>query len=685
MSKKQNQKLITPEIMHQAMIGSFTKLNPRYMMKNPVMFVVEIGCIISLILSIVPGLFGDVSQDINLRLYNILVCIILFITILFANFAESVAEGRGKAQAASLKKTQKDTKARALLEDGSETEVLSSQLKKGDIVLVKAGEVIPGDGEVIEGIASVDESAITGESAPVVRESGGDFCSVTGGTTVVSDWLKIQITSDPGNSFLDRMISLVEGASRKKTPNEIALNTLLVSLTIIFLIVIVTLYPIGLYSGVQLQTSTLIALCVCLIPTTIGGLLSAIGIAGMDRVTRFNVIAMSGKAVEACGDVDTMILDKTGTITFGNRLAADFLPVGGAERSELIRCAALTSVLDETPEGKSTLDLAKQMGDRSVLAEDAQFIEFTAQTRMSGVDLPDGTKIRKGASDSIEKYVLEQGGKIPSDLHEQVEKVSALGGTPLTVCENARILGVIYLKDTVKPGMAERFERLRAIGIKTIMCTGDNPLTAATIAKEAGVDGFIAECKPEDKIDVIKKEQAEGKIVAMTGDGTNDAPALAQANVGLAMNSGTTAAKEAANMVDLDSDPTKILEVVEIGKQLLITRGSLTTFSIANDIAKYFAIIPAMFMMAIPELSVLNIMHLTTPYSAILSALIFNAIIIPCLIPLAIKGVKYRPMSSGRMLARNMLIYGLGGVITPFVGIKIIDLIIYPVLHMLGF
>lgn len=685
MSKKQNQKLITPEIMHQAMIGSFTKLNPRYMMKNPVMFVVEIGCIISLILSIVPGLFGDVSQDINLRLYNILVCIILFITILFANFAESVAEGRGKAQAASLKKTQKDTKARVLLEDGSETEVLSSQLKKGDIVLVKAGEVIPGDGEVIEGIASVDESAITGESAPVVRESGGDFCSVTGGTTVVSDWLKIQISSDPGNSFLDRMISLVEGASRKKTPNEIALNTLLVSLTIIFLIVIVTLYPIGLYSGVQLQTSTLIALCVCLIPTTIGGLLSAIGIAGMDRVTRFNVIAMSGKAVEACGDVDTMILDKTGTITFGNRLAADFLPVGGAERSELIRCAALTSVLDETPEGKSTLDLAKQMGDRSVLAEDAQFIEFTAQTRMSGVDLPDGTKIRKGASDSIEKYVLEQGGKIPSDLHEQVEKVSALGGTPLTVCENARILGVIYLKDTVKPGMAERFERLRAIGIKTIMCTGDNPLTAATIAKEAGVDGFIAECKPEDKIDVIKKEQTEGKIVAMTGDGTNDAPALAQANVGLAMNSGTTAAKEAANMVDLDSDPTKILEVVEIGKQLLITRGSLTTFSIANDIAKYFAIIPAMFMIAIPELSVLNIMHLTTPYSAILSALIFNAIIIPCLIPLAIKGVKYRPMSSGRMLARNMLIYGLGGVITPFVGIKIIDLIIYPVLHMLGF
>ena len=685
MSKNQNKKLITPEILHQAIVGSFTKLNPRYMMKNPVMFVVEVGCLISFILSIFPSAFGDVSGDVNLRLYNIIVCIVLFVTILFANFAESVAEGRGKAQAASLKKTQKDTKARLIEKDGSESEVLSSQLKKGDIVLVNAGEVIPGDGEVIEGIASVDESAITGESAPVVRESGGDFCSVTGGTTVVSDWLKIRITSDPGNSFLDRMIALVEGASRKKTPNEIALNTLLVSLTIVFLIVIVTLYPIGLYSGVQLQTSTLIALCVCLIPTTIGGLLSAIGIAGMDRVTRFNVIAMSGKAVEACGDVDTMILDKTGTITYGNRLAADFIPVKGVDRNDLIRCAALTSLQDETPEGKSTLELARRFGDESELIKNSQFIEFTAQTRMSGVDLPDGTKIRKGASDAIEKYVVEQGGKVPADLNEKVANISSLGGTPLTVCENNKILGVIYLKDTVKPGMVERFERLRAIGIKTIMCTGDNPLTAATIAKEAGVDGFIAECKPEDKIDVIKKEQAEGKIVAMTGDGTNDAPALAQANVGLAMNSGTTAAKEAANMVDLDSDPTKILKVVEIGKQLLITRGSLTTFSIANDIAKYFAIIPAMFMIAIPELGVLNIMHLSTPYSAILSALIFNAIIIPCLIPLAIKGVKYRPMSSGKMLARNMLIYGLGGVITPFIGIKIIDMIISPLLTLIGF
>ena len=682
MSKKQNKKLLTSEILKQALIGSVKKLDPRYMIKNPVMFVVEIGFIITLLLTILPGLFGE--NDTGLRAYNLIVSIILLVTVLFANFAESVAEGRGKAQAASLKKTQKNTEAHLLDQDGNETIVSSSELKKGDVVMVTAGEVIPGDGEVIEGIASVDESAITGESAPVVRESGGDFCSVTGGTTVVSDWLKIRITSEPGNSFLDRMIALVEGASRKKTPNEIALSTLLVSLTIIFLIVIVTLYPIGMYSGVQLPLSTLIALMVCLIPTTIGGLLSAIGIAGMDRVTRFNVIAMSGKAVEACGDVDTMILDKTGTITFGNRLAADFFPVEGANRSDLIRCAALTSLHDETPEGKSTLELARRLGDNSEETPGSTFMEFTAQTRMSGVDLPDGTKVRKGASDAIEQYVTSHGGKVPADLHAHVEKVSSLGGTPLVVCQNNQVLGVIYLKDTVKPGMVERFERLRAIGIKTIMCTGDNPLTAATIAKEAGVDGFIAECKPEDKISVIKKEQAEGKIVAMTGDGTNDAPALAQANVGLAMNSGTTAAKEAANMVDLDSDPTKILEVVEIGKQLLITRGSLTTFSIANDIAKYFAIIPAMFMAAIPQLGVLNIMHLSTQNSAILSALIFNAIIIPCLIPLAMKGVKYRPMSSGKMLARNMMIYGLGGVITPFIGIKIIDTMIASILTAMG-
>lgn len=684
MSKKQNTKFITPDILKGAVKGAFIKLNPRYMMKNPVMFVVEIGFFITLLLSFVPGLFGDANAE-QLRIYDIIVCAILFVTVLFANFAEAVAEGRGKAQAASLKKTQKDTQAHLLHEDGTQTIVSSSELKKGDVVLVSAGEIIPNDGEVIEGIASVDESAITGESAPVVRESGGDFCSVTGGTTVVSDWLKIRITSEPGNSFLDRMIALVEGASRKKTPNEIALNTLLVSLTIIFLIVVVTMYPFAVYNNVQIPISTLIALLVCLIPTTIGGLLSAIGIAGMDRVTRFNVIAMSGKAVEACGDVDTMILDKTGTITYGNRLAADFYPVGGASKEELIRCAVLTSLRDGTPEGKSTVELGRKLGCQVEDDPKSSFIEFSAQTRMSGVDLPDGTIIRKGAADAIEKYVTAQGGKIPAELRKRVDEVSSLGGTPLTVCEGSRILGVIYLKDTVKPGMVERFERLRAIGIKTIMCTGDNPLTAATIAKEAGVDGFIAECKPEDKITVIKQEQAEGKIVAMTGDGTNDAPALAQANVGLAMNSGTTAAKEAANMVDLDSDPTKILEVVEIGKQLLITRGSLTTFSIANDIAKYFAIIPAMFMLAIPEMGVLNIMGLASPTSAILSALIFNAIIIPCLIPLAMKGVKYRPMSSSKMLVRNLMIYSVGGIITPFVGIKIIDLIISPLLEMIGF
>lgn len=683
MSKK-NQKLMTPEILKQAVMDAFKKLNPVYMIKNPVMFVVEVGCLITLALSVFPNLFGNVVEGSHVRTYNIIVCVVLFITLLFANFAEAVAEGRGKAQAASLKKTQKDTQARLIRADGSEEIVSSSTLKKGDLVMVAAGEIIPGDGEVVEGVASVDESAITGESAPVVRESGGDFCSVTGGTTVVSDWLKIRITSDPGNSFLDRMIALVEGAARQKTPNEIALNTLLVSLTIIFLIVIVTLYPIAAYVGVQLQTSTLIALTVCLIPTTIGGLLSAIGIAGMDRVTRFNVIAMSGKAVEACGDVDTMILDKTGTITYGNRLAADFIPVAGVNRSALIRCAALTSLHDDTPEGKSTLALARQEGDNSSENEGDAFVEFSALTRMSGVDLADGTKVRKGASDAIENYVKAQGGSVPSDLRKTVDHVAGLGGTPLTVCENDRILGVIYLKDTVKEGMAERFARLRAMGIKTIMCTGDNPLTAATIANEAGVDGFVAECKPEDKISVIKKEQAEGKIVAMTGDGTNDAPALAQANVGLAMNSGTAAAKEAANMVDLDSDPTKILEVVEIGKQLLITRGSLTTFSIANDIAKYFAIIPAMFMVSIPQLEALNVMHLSSPNSAILSALLFNAIIIPCLIPLAMKGVKYRPMSASKLLARNMLIYGLGGVITPFLGIKLIDLIVAPMLVLLG-
>ena len=685
MSKKEKTKFITNDILASSIKGAFVKLDPRYMMKNPVMFVVEIGFVICTLLVFFPHLFHDEGN--NLSLYNAIVALILFVTLLFANFAESVAEGRGKAQAETLKKTKKDTKARLIYEDGTEKIVSSGELQKGDIVLVKAGELIPNDGEIIEGIASVDESAITGESAPVTKESGGDFASVTGGTTVVSDWIKVEITSEPGHSFLDKMISMVEGASRQKTPNEIALNTLLVSLTIIFLIVIVTLYPMASYLNVKIPISTLIALTVCLIPTTIGALLSAIGIAGMDRVTRFNVIAMSGKAVEACGDVDTMILDKTGTITFGNRLASDFINVDNVKKEDLIHYSCIASLQDDTPEGKSTVDLAKTMGC-NIKADDykdATFIEFTAASKMSGVDLVDETMIRKGAGDAIIQFVKENGGIIPEDLSNKIDQISKLGGTPLVVCVNNKIYGVIYLKDTVKPGLRERFERLRKIGIKTIMCTGDNPLTAATIAAEAGVDGYIAECKPEDKIETIKKEQSQGKIVAMTGDGTNDAPALAQADVGIAMNSGTTAAKEAANMVDLDSDPTKILEVVEIGKQLLITRGSLTTFSIANDIAKYFAIIPAIFITAIPQMSVLNIMGLSSPLSAILSALIFNAIIIPCLIPLAMKGVKYKPMSASKMLGRNMMIYGLGGVICPFVGIKIIDLIISPLLILLGF
>ena len=670
MSYRTKSKFITHEILWSSIKGAFVKLNPMYMIKNPVMFVVEVGFVVCVILTFFPHIFNDEGS--NLSLYNGIVAFVLFITLLFANFAESVAEGRGKAQAETLKKTKKDTKARVILEDDTEKIISSNDLNKGDIILVKAGELIPSDGEIVEGIASIDESAITGESAPVTKESGGDFASVTGGTTVVSDWLKIEITAEPGHSFLDKMISLVEGASRQKTPNEIALNTLLVSLTIIFLIVIVTLYPMASYLNVKISISTLIALTVCLIPTTIGALLSAIGIAGMDRVTRFNVIAMSGKAVEACGDVDTMILDKTGTITYGNRLASDFIPVDNIDKKELIDVACIASLDDETPEGKSTVKLARNLGSKikNEDYQDGQLIEFTAASKMSGIDTSDGHKIRKGAGDAIIKYVKENNGSVPKDLSQKVDQISQLGGTPLVVCIDYKILGVIYLKDTVKPGLVERFERLRKIGIKTIMCTGDNPLTAATIAAEAGVDGYIAECKPEDKIEAIKKEQNEGKLVAMTGDGTNDAPALAQADVGIAMNSGTSAAKEAANMVDLDSDPTKILEVVEIGKQLLITRGSLTTFSIANDIAKYFAIIPAIFTVAIPQMNVLNIMRLSSPSSAVLSALIFNAVIIPCLIPLAMKGVKYKPMSASRMLGRNMLIYGLGGVICPFLGIK---------------
>lgn len=668
---------ITKKMLKQAMKDSFKKLNPRDMIKNPVMFVAYLGMIITTVLTLLSG---------SGRVYNAVVTIILFATILFANFAEAIAEGRGKAQADSLKSTKKDTKAKLLKADGSYTIVSSVELRKGDKVLVEVGDMIPNDGEIIEGLASINESAITGESAPVIKEAGGDFASVTGGTTVVSDWIKVEITSDPGESFLDKMIELVEGASRKKSPNEVALTTLLVALTVIFVVVIVSLYPIANFVGVTLDVSTLVALLVCLIPTTIGGLLSSIGIAGMDRVTRFNVIAMSGKAVEACGDVDVMILDKTGTITFGNRLAADFVPVEGVSKEELIKYALITSLKDITPEGKSTIELGTKLGFtiNEKIYEDAEFVEFTAQTKSSGVNLITGEKIRKGASSAIIEFAKQNGGSIPDDLKKKVEDISKLGGTPLVVAKEEKIYGVIYLKDTVKPGMVERFAQLREMGIKTIMCTGDNPLTAETISKEAGVDEFIAECTPEDKIEVIKKEQDRGKIVAMTGDGTNDAPALAQANVGLAMNSGTIAAKEAANMVDLDSDPTKILDVVGIGKQLLITRGALTTFSIANDVAKYFAIIPAMFMVAIPEMEVLNVMGLTSPKSAIISALIFNAIIIPLLIPIALKGVKYTPMKPEKILKRNLSIYGLGGVIIPFICIKLIDIIISPLLTLIG-
>ncbi|MBC1560746.1 potassium-transporting ATPase subunit KdpB [Listeria booriae] len=664
--------LFNRDMMFTAIKNSFIKLNPADMIKNPVMFVVEVGTFVVLLLMLFPSFFG-VTGSFG---YELAIFIILFVTILFANFAESLAEGRGKAQADSLKKTKSDTTAKLLQKDGSVKQVAASTLHKGDVVLVEVGDLIPSDGEIIEGLASIDESAITGESAPVIKESGGDFASVTGGTMVLSDAIKVRIESNPGESFLDKMISMVEGAKRQKTPNEIALTILLITLTIIFLIVVITLYPIARFNGVMLSMTTLVALLVCLIPTTIGALLSAIGIAGMDRVTRFNVLAMSGKAVEAAGDINTIILDKTGTITFGNRMASEFLPVGEHSVAEVAEIAAISSLKDDTPEGKSVLILAKQMeitflDDTSQIAEE---IEFQANTRMSGITLQDGRKIRKGAADSISRWVQDLGGELPANMQEVGDSIARLGGTPLAVSVDDEVYGFIYLKDTVKPGMQERFAELRKMGIKTIMCTGDNPLTAKTIAAEAGVDDYIAESKPEDKIQVIKDEQALGKLVAMTGDGTNDAPALAQADVGLAMNSGTIAAKEAANMVDLDSDPTKIIEVVSIGKQLLMTRGALTTFSIANDIAKYFAIIPAMFAIAIPAMNQLNIMQLASPTSAIISALIFNAIIIPILIPLAMKGVKYVPMKASKLLQKNLFIYGLGGVIAPFFGIKIIDL-----------
>ncbi|GGA12020.1 potassium-transporting ATPase ATP-binding subunit [Paenibacillus marchantiophytorum] len=672
----ERKKTLTKEMVSQAILDSFKKLNPWVMMKNPVMFVVEIGTLITLLLSIMPDLFGATEVG---RGYNLAVFLILLFTLLFANFAEALAEGRGKAQADSLRKTKSDTKARLVLKDGTFKEVSSTSLRKGDFVRIEMGEIIPSDGEIVEGLASIDESAITGESAPVIKEAGGDFSSVTGGTRVASDYIVVKVMTDPGESFLDRMIALVEGAKRQKTPNEIALTTLLAVLTLIFLIVIITMVPMAQYLNVKLEISTLIALLVCLIPTTIGGLLSAIGIAGMDRVTQFNVLAMSGKAVEAAGDIDTMILDKTGTITFGNRMAAEFIPVGGVHAKAMIFSALQASVKDETPEGRSIVELANRLGEswQSDAYEGAEVVDFSAETRMSGLNLQGGVQVRKGAVDAIKKYVTALGGPIPSDLETMTNRIAKAGGTPLAVAVNERIYGVIYLKDTVKPGLKERFAELRAMGIKTVMCTGDNPLTAATIALEAGVDEFIAEAKPEDKIAAIKKEQQEGKLVAMTGDGTNDAPALAQADVGLAMNSGTMAAKEAANMIDLDSDPTKLLSVISIGKQLLITRGALTTFSIANDIAKYFAIIPAMFILAMPQLQALNIMKLASPESAILSALIFNAIIIPLLIPIAMKGVKYRAMSANKLLSRNVLLYGIGGVVVPFIGIKIIDWVLH--------
>ncbi|WP_042164010.1 potassium-transporting ATPase subunit KdpB [Paenibacillus gorillae] len=675
MTNNRQKRMLTADAVQRALKESLLKLNPVTMLKNPVMFVVEVCTVIVLLMTVFPDFFHS-RERIG---FNLTVFLILLVTVLFANFAEALAEGRGKAQADSLKKTKQEVMANKLVEGGGINVIRSTELHRGDLVIASQGEMIPCDGEVVEGVASVDESAITGESAPVIKEAGGDFSSVTGGTRVVSDWIKIRVISEPGESFIDRMISLVEGAKRQKTPNEIALGTLLTSLTLIFLIVVVTLGPIARFVGIELEVPVLIALLVCLIPTTIGGLLSAIGIAGMDRVAQYNVLAMSGKAVEAAGDINTMILDKTGTITFGNRMASEFVTAGSASSSELAGWAAISSLKDETPEGRSVIDYMKRNGlpFDTLGAETGGFIPFRAETRMSGIDLPDGRQVRKGAVDAVRKWVLLQGGTIPDDLAAKADSIASAGGTPLAVAVDQHIVGLIYLKDTVKPGMSERFEQLRRMGIKTIMCTGDNQLTAATIAREAGVDGFIAESTPEDKIEVIRREQAEGKLVAMTGDGTNDAPALAQADVGIAMNSGTTAAKEAANMVDLDSDPSKIIEVVAIGKQLLMTRGALTTFSIANDIAKYFAIIPAMFMIVIPQMNALNVMKLGSPYSAILSALIFNAVIIPMLIPLAMKGVAYRPMSGSRLLARNLLVYGLGGMIAPFIGIKLIDLVVH--------
>jgi potassium-transporting ATPase ATP-binding subunit len=673
MANTRKRSLWDTKIVRRALVDALAKLNPRTMMKNPVMFVVEIGSVITSIY-----LFRDIAAHKHALGFDLQITLWLWFTVLFANFAEAMAEGRGKAQADALRRAKSETTAVRHLANGQTEEVPSSQLRSGDLVFVIAGSMIPGDGEVIEGVASVDESAITGESAPVIREAGGDRSAVTGGTRVLSDQIKVKITSNPGETFLDRMIALVEGAERQKTPNEIALNILLAGLTIIFLLAVVTLQPIAIYSTAPQTVFVLISLLVCLIPTTIGGLLSAIGIAGMDRLVQHNVLAMSGRAVEAAGDVNTLLLDKTGTITLGNRQASEFIPAPGVSKDQLADAAQLSSLPDETPEGRSIVVLAKEMyglRGRELSELQAEFVPFSAVTRMSGVNM-DGRVIRKGSTDAIAAFLKENGGSLPDEVRAAVETVARSGGTPLVVAENRQALGVIHLKDIVKGGMKERFAQLRSMGIKTIMITGDNPLTAAAIAREAGVDDFLAEAKPKDKMDLIKREQAEGKLVAMTGDGTNDAPALAQADVGVAMNTGTQAAKEAGNMVDLDSNPTKLIEIVEIGKQLLMTRGALTTFSIANDVAKYFAIIPAMFAATFPVLAALNIMHLKTPQSAILSAVIFNALIIVGLIPLALRGVGYKAMSAEALLRRNLILYGVGGLIAPFLGIKLIDIII---------
>lgn len=672
-SKDQNTSLFQKDQVMESLKQSFVKLNPKMMVKNPIMFTVEVSTVIMGFVTV----YSAFSTSQGSLTYNLWIFVILFLTLLFANFAEAIAEARGKAQADSLRKTREETPAK-LIVNGKVTTVSSSQLKKGDIFECEAGDVIPADGEIIEGLASIDESAITGESAPVIREAGGDKSSVTGGTKVLSDHIRAVVTTQPGESFLDKMIALVEGASRQKTPNEIALTILLAVFTLVFLVVCITLKPLADYSGTVITIAAFLSLFVCLIPTTIGGLLSAIGIAGMDRALRANVITKSGKAVETAGDIDTLLLDKTGTITIGNRKATAFYPVAGLDKRMFIEACMLSSASDDTPEGKSIIELGREHGlrMRNLHTEGAHMIRFTAETKCSGINLADGTQIRKGAFDAIRTIVSEAGNEFPEETEEIIRRITSNGGTPLVVCINKEIAGVIELQDIIKPGIRERFERLRKMGVKTVMVTGDNPLTAKYIAEKAGVDDFIAEAKPEDKMNYIKKEQAAGKLVAMMGDGTNDAPALAQANVGVAMNSGTQAAKEAGNMVDLDNDPTKLIEIVEIGKQLLMTRGTLTTFSIANDVAKYFAIIPALFMVSVPQLGALNIMGLHSPESAILSAIIFNAIIIPILIPLALKGVEYKPIGASALLRRNLLIYGVGGIIAPFAGIKLIDLFV---------